>query len=207
MNDSPTSTRPLSPCGQFDTRLQRILDGETSVDALTTDPHLPTCSACADSALAARLLLTTLAAPAMVPVPAGFASRVLDRLQSERVNRQQRLRTIRIAIVSLAAAVLLAVGASSPWSTGPTPISVAVASRLAPAESLTRVDESLAPAQQLFASVSTAPAPMATPHTPIVGTSTLPTTAFAPVTNTTKRAIDLFVRDLSGLARVNKSKF
>ncbi|MDY3560212.1 hypothetical protein R5W23_001437 [Gemmata sp. JC673] len=91
--------------------VQSLLDGD-GPDALDSDPHAGACAACRERIRAARVLLAVFAVPSAPPrVPAGFADRVMNRLQvAERPQRRAPSRRVSrtAARFALAAAVLIA---------------------------------------------------------------------------------------------------
>lgn len=203
----------MTPCERYEAAVQAVLDGEQPRTALT-DPHAAACSACRQTAALAAVLLAP--RPKVAP-PAGFAERVLPAVVADR-RRVHVRRTLQIAVASLAAAVVVAVlatdGRQPPPSATATREAAAPPSEPAPAAlpsvdrsiaearsalvSLTKraTEESLSPARNLFASLDV-PQPAAVPTSPPRPAAASPV---EPITNTAKRAIHLFIRDVGGLA-------
>jgi hypothetical protein len=202
-------------CIAFETLVNEVLDGAQPESLLATTPHVLSCASCQETAHAAQLFLALDWPTPSVPV--GFADRVLDRERVVAHARSQRRRTILAIAASLAATVAVVVTAL-PTNTSPTSAPLAkaevtpriddsIAQARSALISLTKrtADESFVPAQRLFAAAS--PPQVKPTATRVVEVTAPPTTAFAPVTNTTKRAFDLFVRDIGGLAGVPKRNF
>ena len=116
-------TDPTAPaCRATVAEIQRALDGDASPESLDADPHLGACASCRERVRAARVLLSVLATPEPVAVPAGFTDRVLSAVRDDRQAHARRRRVAPVAgVLALAAAVL--VGA---WvianANGPKPI-------------------------------------------------------------------------------------
>ncbi|QEL19402.1 hypothetical protein [Limnoglobus roseus] len=220
MNEMTNPTSPAAACGRFEVAVQRVLDGDLPIDALS-DPHTESCPACREMAGATVALLTGLKSLPPVLPPANFADRVVPAVIAERRQADFR-RSVRIAVASLAAAVVVAFlateGRQSPQpavaSRSPDPVRIAppsVTKSFAEAGSavvsLTKraTEESLSPARNLFASLDTVrPTPAAVP----VQTDLRPTSAspVEPITNTAKRALNLFIRDVGGFASIPQQK-
>lgn len=217
MNDP---TPPLTDCAAFDAAVQAVLDGTVPPSALD-DPHARGCRPCREVAAAARLLLTGLESLTLPPPPAGFADRVVPAVTADRRRAASAWRTARVAAASLAASALIAFAAFPsrpgaqqavvPRSDAPAAVVQApsVAKSLADARSavvsLTKraATESFSPAKSLFASLDLTPppAPVSAPAADVPAAS-----AVQPIANTAKRAINLFIRDVSTLAPVPQQK-
>jgi hypothetical protein len=214
-----TDDRPLTmppACAAFDATVQRVLDGDLPPAALA-EAHALDCHECRELAGATRVLLEGLATiPSPVP-PADFADRIVPAAVAERKRSADRRWTARVAAFTLAASVLTAFVLANPWRpTAPrsqemvavtkTPPSVAKSFAEAGSAfvSLTKraADESFAPAKSLFANIDL-PKP-----TPAVAPPDAPDAASAvrPITNTAKRALNLFIRDVGGLATIPQMK-
>jgi anti-sigma factor RsiW len=218
-------TPDRSPCGEFDAQINRALDGEFSVTELSRNPHLSVCADCRSSLAAVPVLLEALQSQAEVVLPSGFAERVVPRVLAERKQTAERKWGLKVLIGSLAASVAFAFVVAAPWRSTPTIRTDSVAVRN-PTEKLPSVsksfadagtafvsltkraaNETLAPARKLFAVRETAPTQANTslprPGDPVpAATSTI-----QPITDTTKRAINLFLRDVGSLTSIpNKMK-
>jgi hypothetical protein len=200
-----------SDCATFADLVNEVLDRVRPIATLNDHPHPLHCSTCQDAADAAKMLVAVeWPTPA---VPAGFADHVLARTRQSIAIRQQRWRTTVAVLASLAASVaVIALALPTPRRTESAVAKVAaprIDESLMQARtalvSLTKrtAGESILPATRLFTPVASAPAsPPVKPHD--VQLTPPPPTAFAPVANTTTRAIDLFVRDLGGFAGLPK---
>lgn len=215
-------TNPGSPnCAAFDAVLQSVFDGDRPASALD-DLHAATCEPCRELASAAKELLAgfpILAAP--IDSPVDFASRIVPNVLAERNRSRAVRRTIVAVAASLAASVLIAVAASRPWYSQvrevvkiesvnqnsdlkPPPVESSFRQAGAAFASLTKraAEESIAPARNLLAGIElTPPAPTVVPMPPTRASSTV-----EPITNTAKRAINLFIRDVGGLAPSSNMK-
>ena len=217
-----TETSDILPtCPLFEAVVQRVLDGALPIAALT-DPHAEGCPPCRETAAAVRVLLAALKSPTPIVPPAHFAERVVPVVVADRRRRAEFRRSVRIAVASLAASILVAFlttdfrPVSQPTAfrsvepvpqNQPTPPSVtkSFADAGSAVFSLTRraADESLSPARNLFAGLDV-PRPTPTPvHADIKPTSSSPV---EPITNTAKRALNLFIRDIGGLAAIPQQK-
>jgi hypothetical protein len=100
-------------------RLQRVLDGDLSPDALDADPHPAVCPTCRDRIRAARLVLTALAEPAdPFQLPHGLTDAILLGVRADRRKAARRRVLFAVSGLAVAAAVVLAVW----WSGGPRPV-------------------------------------------------------------------------------------
>jgi hypothetical protein len=213
-----TNPTPNPACGLFEERMNRALDGECSLADLAYEPHLAACADCRASLSAVQLMLNGLDAQPTILPPVGFVDRVVPVVLAERKQTQERAWTLKMFLGSLAASIALAIGVAAPWRTAPdTSVAKAVPPKVVPSVqksfadagsavvSLTKkaATETLAPAKNLFAfAESKKPtAPARATEVPAA------TTAIQPITDTTKRAINLFIRDVGSLASIqNKMK-
>jgi hypothetical protein len=115
-------TRPIEPepvppaCEPTVERLQRVLDGELTADALDADAHPAVCPVCRDRIRAARLLLTALYEPAdTFHAPVGLTEAILAGVRADR--RRVVRRRVAVGGLAVAAAVVLAFW----WSGGDRP--------------------------------------------------------------------------------------
>lgn len=94
-------------------RLQLVMDGDLAAAALDADPHPGVCASCRDRIATARLVLSVLASPEPVAVPAGMTERIVDALCADHVaEKEQRFRRIRRRSFAGSLGVLAALGAS-----------------------------------------------------------------------------------------------
>jgi hypothetical protein len=116
----PFEPDPVPPaCEPTVERLQAVLDGELSADALETDPHPADCPVCRDRIRAARLLLTVLAEPAEpCCVPAGLTGTILAGVRADRRRVARQRVAFAVGGLAVAAAVVVAVW----WFGGPRPV-------------------------------------------------------------------------------------
>lgn len=212
---------PPTACAAFDATVQAVLDRTLPASALD-DAHCRECDSCREISAAARLLLIGLESQSLPTPPADFAERIIPAIVAESRRPVNSWRTARIAVASLAASALLAFFAVPPRQTGqqqtvatkataPMPVAArapSVTQSLAEARSavvsLTKraATESLSPAKSLFASLDPTP-----PPTPPAPPSDVPTASpVEPITNTAKRALNLFIRDVSGLSPIHQRK-
>ncbi|VTT99299.1 unnamed protein product [Gemmataceae bacterium] len=100
-------------CRATVSRLQLVMDGDLIAAALDADPHPGVCSACRDRVAAARLVLSVLATPEPVTLPAGMTDRIVDALCADHVaEKEQRFRRIRRRAYAGALGVPAALAAS-----------------------------------------------------------------------------------------------
>ncbi len=101
--------RASPECRAVVASIQRLLDGDASTDTRDAKPHLGECSSCRERVQAVRVLLSVLANPEPVTVPAGFADRVVKAMWEDRHTRTRRGVYKATAWFALAAAVLVGV--------------------------------------------------------------------------------------------------
>lgn len=199
-------------CELFQERLQAVLDNEAPMSVLAD--HAERCATCRADALAAKRLS---AYHSPVPaVPAGFAERIVARVSVER-RAEARRRVLRVSMIAALAASLL-VGLAilrppptAPHSPKPAPIAAAAPGVMKPlneaheafvALTARAADDTLKPAKNLlFAEVKSS-------DPPADALSQVPEAALAgvePLVSTPRRALNLFVRDLSNAAMPRKS--
>ncbi|WP_439627138.1 hypothetical protein [Gemmata sp.] len=94
-------------------RLHLVMDGDLGAAALDADPHPAVCSACRDRIATARLVLSVLATPEPVVLPAGLHDRIVAAVCADRVaEKEQRFRRIRRQAYAGALGIPLAIAAS-----------------------------------------------------------------------------------------------
>jgi hypothetical protein len=94
-------------------RIQLVMDGDLAAAALDADPHPSVCAACRDRIAAARLVLSVLATPEPVTLPAGMTDRIVDALCADHVaEKEQRFRRVRRRAYAGALGALAALAAS-----------------------------------------------------------------------------------------------
>ncbi len=209
----------LTSCEQFEDAIHRVLDGDLPPAALAV-PHVEVCPTCRESAATVVAMLAGLQALPPIEPPPGFATRVLPAVVAER-RRSDVRRSVRIAMASLAAAVVVAflaihnrtadrpamvVKSPSLPNAAPPSVGRSFADAGSAVVSLTRraTQESLSPARNLFASLDTPrPLPIPISASPVVVPSASPV---QPITNTAKRALNLFIRDVGGFASLPQQK-
>lgn len=199
-------------CELFQGRLQAVLDNEAPMSVLAD--HAERCATCRADALAAKHLS---AYRSPVPaVPAGFAERIVARVGVER-RADTRRRVLQVsAIAALAASLLVGISVlrpppPTPLSPDPAPITAAAPGVMKPlnearealvALTARAAGDTLKPAKNLlFAEVKSS-------DPPADALSQVPEAALAgvePLVSTPRRALNLFVRDLSNAAIPRKS--
>jgi hypothetical protein len=196
----------MTDCELFLERVNAVLDGEAAASELASD-HAQTCRDCRELAAAARLLASAGPALRVLPtVPAGLTPKLVTAM-----TRRRR----RVWLPALAACVavfggawfLRPVGPAVPdvatqnpsgaaGPTKPTPVP-RVADQFAAVASVARSasEKATAPARLLSApNLKLAAARPAAD--PLATLNTAGKTAAAPVADTTRRAVGLFLRDL-----------
>lgn len=114
-NPEPDPTPPA--CAPTAERIQAVLDGQLSPDALAADPHPAACPACRERVRAARLVLAALAEPCEpITVPAGLTNAILAGVRADRRARTRRRVLAYVGGFAAAAAIALAV-----WLNWPKP--------------------------------------------------------------------------------------
>lgn len=190
--------------------LNRVLDGDDPQSSLIADEHYTTCDSCRQRVNAARVLA---AWHPTTPTPsADFAVKVMNAAMAS--CRQQKVRRQVIGLAALAASLTLGIWFVRPPQTTPhaQPVIVqqSVAKPLADAReaiaslSTKAIDESIVPAANLFAIASEKPkTDMASPLEEVPDAAKA---GMQPLVNSPKRALKLFIRDISGVAMSTKSK-
>lgn len=218
-------------CAAFEELVQRVLDRELPLATLDT-PHSATCPECRDLASAARLLAGVSVSVTKFAPPVELADRVTDAVRGDYLTRRRwRVAGRAVAAAALAASVLIGAAlivqpteplevVEAPPRQLPNPVPVPaprVADRFADAgsalASITRkaTDQTVAPTRQLFPTPAAPFSPM--PEIPGVepaaeSLASVPSAAkagFEPLATTTRRAMNLFMRD-TGLATAPKPK-
>lgn len=205
-------------CGDHQEWLQTYLDGEATTDAPAVE-HRSACAGCREQFAAARCMLAALRTVAQPAPPAGLGEQLVRAVAADR-RRSLRYRR-GAAVAALAATVLLATLHALPW---PRPAAengaglVAVAPETTPSleenlqeatgavVSLTRrateetMDQTrlLLPAFAPEVPLSDTPAHVAlsTPAQPLREVQETVAEGLAPVTDSWRRAVDLFRRNL-----------
>jgi predicted anti-sigma-YlaC factor YlaD len=207
-------------CRDFHTLLQERLDGADR-DALPAfDEHLRSCSACAGLHAAAQRLIEGLPLPAPPGPPPDLADRIVERVLRKRLWRRPRGRR-RVAVpLALAACLLIAIAARLYWPRPPAshpdsrpdtvvqnpsgePVdlreSVDEAKKAVVALTARTADEAVDRTRRLLAPGDGPSEPTPPPKPPAqalreagegVGDG------LEPVTNSARRAVDLFLREL-----------
>ena len=206
-------------CTFFDALVHGVLDGDRPVADLE-DPHIAACEPCRGSALAARMLSAGWNLPTPVP-PIDFASRIVPSVLANRQRERAIRRTVVAVAASLAACVMVTVFAlprpaggpsmaikGANTQTDPKPPQVVESFRLAGSAfvSLTKraASESLEPAKNLLVGIERPDPPL--PATRPFETGLPASSPVEPITNTAKRAINLFIRDVGALAPTSNMK-
>lgn len=202
----------MTECELFQERLQAVLDNEAPMTVLAD--HAERCATCRADVLAAKRL-SAYQSP-VPPVPAGFAERVVARISVER-RADTRRRVLKIsAMAALAASLLVGISLlrpppAAPRSPQPAPMMAAAPGVMKPlneareafvALTARAADDTLKPAKNLlFAEVKSS-------DPPADALSQVPEAALAgvePLVSTPRRALNLFVRDLSNATMPRKS--
>jgi hypothetical protein len=215
MNESNKRTE----CDAYAAVVQSVLDGERPAGALAT-VHAANCDDCRSLAKSARALATGIRFLAQSIATPEFTDRVVPAVRFER----RRGRVIRRASVAaaLAASVLFAVVVAKSRAPGdravaeretlpepsmrPPPVEDSIREAGSAFVSLTKrtAAETLAPARSLLAGIERPDAsPTADPPKIEGATAASP---IAPITNTARRAINLFIRDVGALAPSSNRK-
>jgi hypothetical protein len=205
-------------CTDWENLLQERLDGGPAADRPGLEPHLAACPSCRERHAAARRLeegLRLLAPPAP---PAGLSGRVAARVLDDRHARLRRRHRLLRTVAAVAAAVLLVFLTVRDRPSPPEPVPPVVAALQAPAPSpslrdsvaeastavvdLTRrtADETVGQGRLLVpVVVGTPPDAAGDPQSSVhslreagQGVST----GLDPVTDSARRALDLFLRDI-----------
>ncbi len=217
MNDLNLNTNSAD-CERIAALVTRVLDREAVSETLVDDSHLVDCAACREMVAIAEQFSLPTPKPSML-----FTERVVRAADRDFRQRRRTRWMVRSGAMAMAASVLVSVVAMKPWAAKPNEIVQVpeVKSTVKPVKieqsfaeagsafvSITRkaTDQSLAPAVNWIASRdATVPAE----RTEISTLANLPNAAkdgIEPITNTTKRAFNLFVRDVAGLTATGKMK-
>jgi hypothetical protein len=213
------TAKPADPCTAFLERLNGVLDGDETANTLLADGHFATCETCRLRFTAAKKLAAY--RPSIPSPPAGFASTVTAiAIQDQYTQRYQR-RMVQASFVALAASV--AVGFWLLWPSTVTipqnpPLAATTPGRVTKPFNEARdavvslsnkvADETLTPAANLFALGVDKPKPMPDTQPAADPLGDLPDAAragFEPLVSTPRRALNLFIRDVGGVASSRKS--
>ncbi len=204
-------------CDLFAEIVQSVFDGERPATALDA-AHAVHCEACRELADSAKALALGIDALARAIPPRDFSADVVPVVLAERRRgRFVRRSTIAAALAAsvVAAVVMLpkfpdgrAVAVREPAPAPAKPPAVEESLREAGTAfvSLTKrtAVETLAPARSLLAGIELPDtAPAVVPPAPESPAASSP---IAPITNTARRAINLFIRDVGGLAPTPQRK-
>lgn len=214
MNDSNSN----SECERIAALVTRVLDREVATDTLANDSHLTECATCREMVAIVEQFALPTPKPSML-----FTERVIRAADRDYRQRRRTRWMVRSGAMAMAASVLVTLMAMKPWATKPSEIvqlpetksivkPVKIEQSFAEAGtafvSITRkaTDQSLASAVNWIASRdATVPAE----RNPGSALANLPNAAkdgIEPIANTTKRAFNLFVRDVAGLTATGKMK-
>ena len=204
---------PPTVCDRFANLVQAALDRDRPLSDLDTD-HVIQCEACRDLAAAARMLSANLEPLSSIAVPADFIERIVPVVAAERSRERLLRRGVMAGLASLAATVMAvffgiprgqdpAVAIQEPASSAlikPPPVEHSLREAGLAFANLTKrtAQESIAPARNLLKTIDWDDEPTAAPQLPKESAS--PVETVAPITNTARRAIDLFIRDVGSLA-------
>ena len=212
-------------CSAFEEALQVYLDGSHELPP-ACQAHQAACARCRSHYLAAQRLTTSLRNRSPVSLPDGLTDRLVNSILADAggtARREPHWSERLLVVVAAAACLLLALSLSSRWSMKPTeaplpaPAPYIAASPQPPAP--ISVDQSLNEASAAIASLtrktaSQTPDPAKwLPAEPLKMTDPLPdpippaaqslaeirqgaASGFEPMTNSARRAFNLFVRDL-----------
>ncbi len=207
-----------SECERFAALVTRLLDREASAETLADDSHMVECASCREMVAIVEQFPLPTPKPSML-----FTERVVRAADRDYRQRRRTRWMVRSGAMAIAASVLVAVVAMKPWAAKPNEIVQVpeVKSIVKPVKleqsfaeagsafvSITRkaTDQSLAPAVNWIASRdAVVPAERNSGST----LANLPNAAkdgIEPIANTTKRAFNLFVRDVAGLTASGKMK-
>jgi len=215
MND-PNSN--FAECERIAVLVTRVLDREAAAGTLADDSHLAECATCREMvAIVEQFSLPTLK-PSML-----FTERVVRAADRDFRQRRRTRWMVRSGAMAMAASVLVAVVAMKPWATKPNEIvqvpelkstvkPVKIEQSFAEAGSafvsITRkaTDQSLAPAVNWIASRDAVVPAERTESSTLANLPSAAKDGIEPIANTTKRAFNLFVRDVAGLTASGKMK-
>ncbi len=207
-----------SECERIASLVTRVLDREETAETLADDSHLAECATCREMVAIVEQFALPTPKPSML-----FTEHVVRAADRDFRQRRRTRWMVRSGTIAMAASVLVAVIALKPWTTKPNEIVQVpvVKSTVKPVRieqsfaeagsafvSITRkaTDQSLAPAVNWIASRdANVPAERNQGST----MANLPNAAkdgIEPIANTTKRAFNLFVRDVAGLTATGKMK-
>jgi hypothetical protein len=96
--------------------IQEVLDGNASPGPIESTPHVKECAACRERLRAAKLLLSTFAAPTPITVPSGLTDSILGTMQA-RDRARFRQRVFAGLSVALAASIALVLWFRTPTTT------------------------------------------------------------------------------------------
>jgi hypothetical protein len=108
--ETPTPEDLIAPaCRPTVERLQSMLDGELEATAVDADAHPAVCAACRERVAVAKLMLSVLANPEAVAVPAGLTERIVEAVKEDRYTRIRRRSYVGAVgvIAALAASLML----------------------------------------------------------------------------------------------------
>jgi hypothetical protein len=204
-------------CAEWDNALQERLDGGPASGRPGLEPHLATCPTCRERHAAARRLEEGLRLLAPPSPPAGLADRIVGRVLAEHRARLHRRHQLLRAVAAVAAAVLL-VCFTVPDRPAPPEWVPPVAVERQPASvpslrdsfaeassavvDLTRrtADETVGQGRLLVPVVVATPPDAAgdplPPVHPLREAGQGVSTGLDPVTDSARRALDLFLRDI-----------
>ena len=217
-------------CPAFAELVDAVLDRTASAELLD-HPHGQLCATCHDRTMAAKVILA--GTPMPVP-PSGLSERIVVAALAERQVRQRRNRHLRQGLLSLTALLIVGAIGFAVWPSGNDLIEPRLATvepkpmiEVAAIQPKPRLDQSMSKASDALASLTrevTSPAISSTRHLRLptelpnwnltyavesdVSLTHLPTaarTGLEPVTSSTRRALNLFMRD-TGLSREPKPK-
>jgi hypothetical protein len=205
-----TDSNPTT-CDDFLALLNAVLDGDVPRAAAMAHPHYTACSDCRSLVAAAEALVTCRApVPPLVP---HFTDNVLGAVHSSRLIEVRRKQLLGVCgLITLAAAVMLALWLNAPAHTPPTvPAFVATTTPTVTASvndakkamaSLTTsvAQETLAPARNLFTLSSDKTVPETAEAPALAALPSAATAGLQPIASTTRRAFDALVRDVSSFA-------
>ena len=215
MNDPNSNS---AECERIAALVTRVLDREATGEALSDDSHLAECATCREMVAIVEQFSLPTPKPSML-----FTERVVRAADRDFRQRRRTRWMVRSGAMAMAASVLVAVVVMKPWATKsyeivqvpdvrstvkPVKIEQSFAEAGSAFVSITRkaTDQSLAPAVNWIASRdATVPAD----RNPSSTLANLPNAAkdgIEPIANTTKRAFNLFVRDVAGLTASGKMK-
>jgi len=219
-------------CAAFLERVQIALDGEAALGSVFELPHAEECADCRQTALAAQRLQCSIVPP--VELPVGLAERILERAIDDRRIRIRTRWFSAASLATLAAGAVIGTLLVWPNSQ-PKPDSSTEIVALPPKEpspaiaNPPRFDERMADAGTAIASISrnakdqtVTPTRNFIPQAPTTISPEMPSnlepaaesiaeipqnarSGIEPVTSTTRRAVNLFLRD-TGVSPATKPK-